>query len=109
MQWSIVVADDHGPEWAPPMGSDAPLAPVQYCRVGASRTLLQKALSRAMSVAPASNILITAMQGFRSNWAPALWFVRPENRFVSDKRPASSLATAAAVYYPSPRGRRRTS
>jgi mannose-1-phosphate guanylyltransferase len=97
MQWSIVVADDHGPEWAPPMGSGTPAAPVQYCRVGAPRTLLQKALSRAMSVAPASNIMVTARHGFRSNWEPSLWFVRPEHRFVSDRRPASSLATAAAV------------
>lgn len=97
MRWSIVVADDHGPEWAPPMGSGERAAPVQYCGVGASRTLLQKALSRAVSLAPASNILVTAMHGYRFNWEPSLWFVRPENRFVSDTRPSSSLAAAAAV------------
>jgi mannose-1-phosphate guanylyltransferase len=97
MQWCIVVADDHGPEWAPPMGLSEPAAPVQYCGLGASRTLLQKALSRALELAPASNILVTAMRGFRSHWEPSVWFVRPEHRFVSDKRPSSSLAAAAAV------------
>jgi|HubBroStandDraft_1064217.scaffolds.fasta_scaffold19327_3 mannose-1-phosphate guanylyltransferase len=97
MRWSIVVADDHGPEWAPPIRVSARPAPVQYCGLGGSRTLLQKALSRALNVAPASNIMVTAMRGFRSNWEPSLWFVRPGNRFVSDKRASSSLATAAAL------------
>ena len=97
MHWSIVIADDHGPEWTPGFMAGATAAPVQYCHLGASRTLLQKALSRALKFAPASNVLVTAIQKFRSHWDPSLWFVRPENRFVVDSRSSSPLATAAAL------------
>jgi mannose-1-phosphate guanylyltransferase len=97
MHWSIVVADDHGPEWAPMIFAGATPAPIQYCPLSGSRTLLQKALGRALSVAPAANVMVTAMRGFRSHWEPSLWFVRAENRFVGDGRPSSPLATAAAL------------
>jgi mannose-1-phosphate guanylyltransferase len=96
MRWSIVVADDHGPEWAPRIVAATRPSPVQYCRLGASRTLLQLALRRALVIAPAGKVMVTAMQGSRSQWEPSLWFVRAENRFVGDKR-SSSLATAAAL------------
>ncbi len=97
MRWSIVIADDHGPEWSPGLLGRATPAPVQYCHLGTSRTLSQKALSRALSLAPASNVLVTAMQKFRTYWEPALWFVPPQNRFIGDSRSSSPLATAAAL------------
>jgi len=34
MRWSIVVADDHGPEWAPEILAGANPSPVQYPRTG---------------------------------------------------------------------------
>src|SRR5580704_17833750 len=97
MHWSIVVADDHGPEWAPVTFAGAQPAPVQYRPLTGSRTPLQKALDRALSVAPAANVMVTAMRTFRSHWEPSLWFVRAENRFVGDNQQSSPLATAAAL------------
>jgi mannose-1-phosphate guanylyltransferase len=97
MRWSIVIADDHGPEWAPQIIAGADPAPVQYCRLGESHTLLQKTLHRALNLAPASRVLVTALQDYRSYWEPALWFVRTENRFICDQRSSSSLAAAAAL------------
>jgi hypothetical protein len=96
-RWSVVVADDHGPEWAPPAGSRERPAPAQYCRLGGSATLLQRALQRAGRMAPSSQIMVTAMDAWRSHWEHALWFVRPEHRFIGDSRAASPLTMAAAL------------
>ena len=95
--WCIVVADDHGPEYLPSIeGADKAL-PVQYCGFGEPATLLQKALHRAKQIAPTSQILVTVREENRERWEPALWFVRPERRFVSDTRKAAPLTTAAAL------------
>jgi hypothetical protein len=96
MRWSIVVADDHGPEWSPAVLADTKPAPIQCCRLSGPRTLLQKALDRALNIAPAANVMVTALRTFRPHWEPSLWFVRLENRFIVDSRP-SPLATAAAL------------
>lgn len=95
--WCIVVADDHGPEYVPSTGGTASNWPVQYCGFGEPRSLLQKALHRAQRIAPAGQIVVTIREENRERWEPALWFIRPERRFVSDTRIASSLTTAAAL------------
>jgi mannose-1-phosphate guanylyltransferase len=71
--------------------------PVQYCGFGEPTTLLQKALHRAKQIAPTGQIVVTVREENREHWEPALWFVRPERRFVSDSRMTSSLTTAAAL------------
>jgi mannose-1-phosphate guanylyltransferase len=93
--WCIVVADDHGPGW--PMGSDMDRSPVQYCRLGEEATPFQRALHRAASIAPASQIILTALEEHRECWEPAAWFVRPDRRFIGDNRWASQLSSAAAI------------
>jgi hypothetical protein len=55
----IVVADDHGPEWAPTANVEDSPAPAQYSRLGERSTLLQRALNRAARVAPTTHMRIT--------------------------------------------------
>lgn len=97
-RWCIVVADaaaadrligDNEAQAAP--------APVQYSGFGEPTTMLQKALHRARRIAGANRILVTAAEVHRSHWQPALWFIPPEHRFVSESPGWSSLTTAAAV------------
>jgi hypothetical protein len=95
--WCIVVADDHGPEYVPWMAGAAKTSPVQYCGFGEPTTLLQRALHRAKQIAPAAQIVVTVREENRERWEPALWFVRPEHRFVSDSRLTAPLTTAAAL------------
>jgi mannose-1-phosphate guanylyltransferase len=95
--WCIVVADDHGPEFVPSATGVAKMSPVQYCGFGDPTTLLQKALHRATRVAHPAQIAVTVREDDRERWESALWFLRPERRFVSDTRIASSLTTAAAL------------
>jgi hypothetical protein len=93
----IVIADDHGPDWAPAVHGDAQPRPVQYSRLGASPTLLQKALIRASRIARPSQIAVTVLEEDRDFWESSLWFVPPANRFVSDNRATSELSRAAAL------------
>jgi len=95
--WCIVVADDHGPEYVPSIAGVASTSPVQYCGFGEPTTLLQKALHRALKIAPATQIAVTVREQDRGRWEPALWFLRPERRFVSDSRMTCSLTMAAAL------------
>jgi hypothetical protein len=95
--WCIVVADDHGPEYVPSMTGIAKSSPVQYCGFGEPTTLLQRALHRAKQVAPAARIIVTVREENREHWEHALWFIRPEHRFVSDSRVSAPLATVAAL------------
>src|SRR5271154_4264669 len=95
--WCIVVADDHGPEYVPTLLGGTNKWPVQYCGFGESATLFQKALRRARQIAPAAQILVTVREANRECWEPALWFIRPECRFISDTRMMSPLTTAAAL------------
>jgi mannose-1-phosphate guanylyltransferase len=95
--WCIVVADDHGPEFVPSTTGAAKMSPVQYCGFGDPATLLQKAMHRALRVAHPSQIAVTVREDNRARWESALWFLRPEHRFVSDTRMTSSLTTAAAL------------
>jgi mannose-1-phosphate guanylyltransferase len=94
-RWCIVVADDHGPGW--PIGPELARLPVQYCRLHEEATPLQRALHRASSIAPAAQVILTALEEYRRCWEPAAWFVRPERRFVGDDRWASQLSSAAAI------------
>jgi mannose-1-phosphate guanylyltransferase len=96
-QWCILVADDHGPEWAPARNRADSRAPAQYSCLGESSTLLQRALQRAARVAPTSQLMVTALDEYRDHWEPSLWCVRPQNRFVCDNRAASLLTGAAAL------------
>jgi mannose-1-phosphate guanylyltransferase len=96
-RWSIVVADDPAPQWVPYGALELKSVPVQYCRLGDSATLLHRALHRAASVAPTSQILVTVLEEYRERWEPMLWFVRPELRFVCDRSMASQLTVAAAI------------
>jgi hypothetical protein len=93
--WCIVIADDHGPDWA--IGLERDPAPVQYCRLGDGATPLQRALHRAAAIAPTSQVIVTAFEEYRDLWEPSLWFVRPERRFVCENRAASRLSSAAAI------------
>jgi mannose-1-phosphate guanylyltransferase len=95
--WCIVVADDHGPEWAPTMQLGEKLSPVQYSRLGGSSTLLQRAMRRAARMAPPSQVMITALDEYREYWEPSVWCVRSENRFVGENRTTSLLTGAAAL------------
>lgn len=72
-------------------------APVQYSGFAEPTTMLQKALHRARRIARANRILVTAAEVHRSHWQPALWFIPPEHRFVSESPAWSALTTAAAV------------
>jgi hypothetical protein len=97
-RWCVVIADDQGPEWASAVSADTarPL-PVQYCRLRESSSLLQKALKRAVKIAPTTQIAVTLLDEFREHWEPSLWFTPPANRFVCDNRAGSALSTAAAL------------
>jgi mannose-1-phosphate guanylyltransferase len=95
--WCIVVADDHGPEYVPSAAEEARRSPVQYCGFGEPTTLLQKTLYRARHIAPTAQIAVTIREEDRGHWEPALWFVQPERRFISDTRMAASLTVTAAV------------
>jgi mannose-1-phosphate guanylyltransferase len=92
--WCIVI-DEHGPGWS--VGSAADRSPVQYCRLGGETTPLQRALHRAASFAPASQIMLTALEEYRDMWEPSAWRVRPYRRFIGDNRWASQLCSAAAI------------
>jgi len=96
-RWCIVVADAAGPEWLVSDDSHAQWAPVQYCGLGEPTTMLQKALHRAIRISHATRIVVTAAEAHRSRWEQALWFTRPEHRYVSEFPGWSSLTTAAAV------------
>ena len=95
--WIIVVADDHGYESALPAAADGQVTPVQYCRLNGRRPLFQEALRRALQIAPVSQVLVTAQDAYRFHWEPALWFIRPEHRFISTQPGLSWLTTAAAI------------
>jgi mannose-1-phosphate guanylyltransferase len=95
--WCIVVADDHGPEWAPTVQFGERPSPVQYSGLGGSSTLLQRAMRRAASMAPPSQVMITALDEYRKYWEPSVWYIRPENRFVGEIRATSLLTRAAAL------------
>ena len=96
-RWCIVIADDHAPEWVAYGALELRPAPVQYSSLGGSATLLRLALQRAASIAPSSQILVTALEEYRNQWEPILWSVRPEMRFVSDKCTYQLLTSAAAI------------
>jgi hypothetical protein len=95
--WCIVVADDHGPEYVPSIAGTVKSSPVQYCGFGEPTTLLQKALHRAMQIAPLAQIAVTVREEDRRLWEPVAWCVRPERRFVSDSRISAPLTMAAAL------------
>jgi hypothetical protein len=95
--WCIVVADDHGPEYVPSVAGAAKSSPVQYYGFGEPTTLLQRALHRARQIAPAAQIVVTVREENRERWESALWFIRPEHRFVSNSRMIAPLTTAAAL------------
>jgi hypothetical protein len=95
--WAIVVADDHGFDTGLPSCCDGRAAPVQYCQLNGTRTLFQDSLQRAMRVAPASQVIVTALDAYRLHWEPASWFIPPEHRFVSTETGMSWLTTAAAI------------
>jgi mannose-1-phosphate guanylyltransferase len=59
--------------------------------------MLQKALHRAVRISDAARVMVTAAEAHRSHWQRALWFMRPEHRFVSESPGWSLLTTAAAV------------
>lgn len=96
-RWCIVSADDHGPDCALCESLDLRSAPVQFCRLGESSSLLHRTLRRAASIASTSRILVTVLEDYRERWEPMIWAVRPELRFVCGRRAASVLATWAAI------------
>jgi mannose-1-phosphate guanylyltransferase len=59
--------------------------------------LLQKALHRAIRVASASRVLVTARDDYRQEWEPSLWFIKAAHRIVTNAREGSWLTTAAAL------------
>jgi hypothetical protein len=95
--WAIVVADDHGCESGLAHSGDGAAAPVQYSPLNGRRTLFQDAVQRALRLAPASQVIVTALEACRLHWEPALWFMRPEHRFVSTEPGMSWLASASAI------------
>jgi mannose-1-phosphate guanylyltransferase len=59
--------------------------------------MLQKALHRAARISHATRVVVTVAEAHRSRWQQALWFTRPEHRYVSEFPGWSSVTTAAAV------------
>jgi mannose-1-phosphate guanylyltransferase len=59
--------------------------------------MLQKALHRAGRISHATRTVVTVAEAHRSRWQQALWFTRPEHRYVSQFPGWSSVTTAAAV------------
>ena len=59
--------------------------------------MLQKALHRAGRISHATRTVVTVAEAHRSRWQQALWFTRPEHRYVSEFPGWSSVTTAAAV------------
>jgi mannose-1-phosphate guanylyltransferase len=96
-RWCVVVADAAGPEWPISQDTSVQSAPVQYCGFGEPTTMLQKALHRAVRISHPARVMVTAAEAHRSHWQQALWFMRPEQRFVSESPGWSLLTTAAAV------------
>jgi mannose-1-phosphate guanylyltransferase len=96
-QHCIVIADEPSPQWVAYDALDLRPAPVQYRSLGGSATLLHLALHRAASIAPTSQILVTALEEYRYLWEPTLWCVRPEMRFLGDKRTNPLFTSAAAI------------
>jgi len=94
-RWCVVVADDQRADRA--IGLERHSAPVQYCRLGAGATLLQRALHRATAIAPSSQVLISAFEEYRALWEPSVWGVRPEKRFICDDPRGLQLSVAAAI------------
>lgn len=97
LPWCVVIADDHGHDWAPALNTHERPSPVQYARFGGSTTLLQRALARATRIAPGSQVMVTVLEEYREFWESSLWFVRPEHRFVCEGRAESALTASAAV------------
>jgi hypothetical protein len=73
------------------------IGPCAIRPLGGTATWLQRAVHRAASIAPASQILVTVLEEYRERWGPTLWCVRPERCFVSNKRTIPLLASAAAI------------
>src|SRR5260221_12150103 len=96
-RWCIVVADAAGPEWPVSEDINTPRAPVQYCGLGEPTTMLQKALHRARRISHATRVVVTVADAHRSRSQQALWFTRPEHRYVSELPAWSSVTTAAAA------------
>jgi len=94
-QWAIVLADDHEAQSA--TSREPGGVPIQYRSPDEGMPLLQRALRRAISVAPASQILITALHEHREYWQPLAWFVRAAHRFLCGHRSALPLCTASAI------------
>jgi mannose-1-phosphate guanylyltransferase len=59
--------------------------------------MLQKALHRAGRISHPTRTVVTVAESHRSRWQQALWFTRPEHRYVSEFPGWSSVTTAAAV------------
>jgi hypothetical protein len=95
--WCIVTADDCSPEWVPYGALELHGVPVQYGCLGGSETLLHRALQRATSMAPSSQVLVTALHEYRGLWEPLLRCVRPENRFITHKCSSPLISLAAAI------------
>jgi hypothetical protein len=95
--WCMVVADAAAPTWRIP--EKKRWAPAQYCGFGQPTTMLQKALHRAIRVSEAGHVLVTAAEAHRLHWEGPLWYVRPEQRFVSACPGWSALTTASAVLW----------
>ncbi len=94
-RWCIVVADDHGAGW--PTGPGYGRLPVQYCRLDRATTPLRRALHRAVAIASAPQVMMTALEEYRHCWESMAWFVRPERRFIGSSRLTSQFASAAAI------------
>jgi len=94
-RWCVVVADDNRQDRA--SGLQRYSAPVQYCRLGAGATLLQRALHRATAIAPSAQVLISAFEKYRNLWEPSVWSIRPERRFICEGPTGAQLSVAAAI------------
>ena len=97
--WCIVVTDDYGPDAPGRKRSEIDRAPVHYRHLDASGTLLQRALHRALSVAPATQVLLTADEECRELWESPSWPVRPAKRFIGISRHGAVLTAAAAALH----------
>jgi hypothetical protein len=94
--WCIVVADEPGAEWRIE-GRAGAYRPVQYAPIGETGTPFQRALSRAATLAPAGQVMLTAAEEHRAEWEPFSWFVRPDRRYICENRSAAPLTLAAGV------------
>jgi len=98
-RWCIVVADDYRSDETPTCDGARGRVPVHLRTLEPGFTLLQRALLRALEIAPQDQVLLTADEYLRDYWEACCWHVRPAVRFIGADRTCARGTLVAAVLY----------